>query len=381
MQVTCLQENLSRGLALVSRAVATRSTLPVLGNVLLKSEDAGLRLSGMNQQIAMSVWLGADVEDAGAITVPARLLSDFIGQLPEGSVVMETDDQTNSLDVTSGRFHAKLKGISADEFPPIPTTGDEQEVQLSTVLLGEVVDEIVIAAATEDSRPVLAGVSLTFAPDHIELAAADGYRLAVRREEIETGVAEPTQIVVPRAAMVELRRILADDPGEVTIGLSDTQSQVLCRTKSVTFIASLIDGQFPNYPQLVPGEVDTRVVVDTQQFAQAARIASLFASSGANVIKVNVQPSGDGASGRMTLTSTSAELGENSGELDVEVTGEGGSIAFNPRFLSECLSAISTERVTVGMSGATSPGRFRPMDGDSEIESHSHVIMPMHTVS
>jgi DNA polymerase-3 subunit beta len=149
----------------------------------------------------------------------------------------------------------------------------------------------------------------------------------------------------------------------------------------VTFIASLIDGQFPNYPQLVPGEVDTRVVVDTQQFAQAARIASLFASSGANVIKVNVQPSGDGASGRMTLTSTSAELGENSGELDVEVTGEGGSIAFNPRFLSECLSAISTERVTVGMSGATSPGRFRPMDGDSEIESHSHVIMPMHTVS
>ncbi len=381
MQVTCLQENLSRGLALVSRAVAARSTLPVLSNVLLKSEDAGLRLSGMNQQIAMSVWLGADIEDPGAITVPARLLSDFVGQLPEGSVVMESDDQTDSLDVTSGRFHAKLKGINADDFPPIPTTGDEREVELTTDLLGDVVDQVVIAAATDDSRPVLAGVSLTIAPDHIELAAADGYRLAVRREDVETGIGKSTQIIVPRPAMVELRRVLSDEPGNVTIGLSDTQSQVLFRTKSVTFIASLIDGQFPNYPQLVPGEVDTRFVVNTQEFVQATRIASLFASSGANVIKVNVQPSSEEASGRMVLTSNSAELGEHSGELDVEVTGDGGLVAFNPRFLAECLNAIPSERVSVGISGTTSPGRFRPMKGDDEIEAHSHVIMPMHTVS
>ncbi len=381
MRVTCLQENLSRGLALVSRAVATRSTLPVLSNVLLQSEDGGLRLSGMNQQLAMSVWLGASVEDDGAITVPARLLSDFVAQLPEGPVTLVSDDETDSLSVASGRFQAKLKGLSAEDFPPIPTTGDEREVDLATDLLGDVIGQVVTAAATDDSRPVLAGVSITIAPDHIELAAADGYRLAVRREEVETGLAEAVQIVVPRPAMVELQRMLADDPGTVTIGLSETQSQVLFRTSTVTFIATLIDGQFPNYPQLIPGEVDTRVVVDTQAFAQATRIASLFASSGANVIKLHVQPGADGESGRVVLTSNSAELGENSGELDAEVSGDGGLIAFNPRFLSECLGSIATERISVGTSGATSPGRFRPVDGDEEIETHSHVIMPMHTVS
>jgi DNA polymerase-3 subunit beta len=381
MRVTCLQENLSRGLALVSRAVATRSTLPVLSNVLLQSEDGGLRLSGMNQQLAMSVWLGASVEDDGAITVPARLLSDFVAQLPEGPVTLVSDDETDSLSVASGRFQAKLKGLSAEDFPPIPTTGDEREVDLATDLLGDVIGQVVTAAATDDSRPVLAGVSITIAPDHIELAAADGYRLAVRREEVETGLAEAVQIVVPRPAMVELQRMLADDPGTVTIGLSETQSQVLFRTSTVTFIATLIDGQFPNYPQLIPGEVDTRVVVTTLEFAKATRIASLFASSGANVIKLHVQPGADGESGRVVLTSNSAELGENSGELDAEVSGDGGLIAFNPRFLSECLGSIATERISVGTSGATSPGRFRPVDGDEEIETHSHVIMPMHTVS
>ncbi len=381
MRVTCLQENLSRGLALVSRAVATRSTLPVLSNVLLQSEDGGLRLSGMNQQLAMSVWLGSSVEDEGAITVPARLLSDFVAQLPEGPVTLATDDETDTLSVASGRYQAKIKGLSAEDFPPIPTTGDEREVDLATDLLADVIGQVVAAAATDDSRPVLAGVSITIGPDHIELAAADGYRLAVRREEVETGLAEPVQIVVPRPAMVELQRMLADDPGTVTIGLSETQSQVLFRTSTVTFIATLIDGQFPNYPQLIPGEVDTRVVVDTQAFAQATRIASLFASSGANVIKLHVQPGAEGESGRMVLTSNSAELGENSGELDAEVSGDGGLIAFNPRFLSECLGTIATERISVGTSGATSPGRFRPVDGDEEVETHSHVIMPMHTVS
>ena len=381
MQVTCLQENLGRGLALVSRAVATRSTLPVLGNVLLQSEDGGLRLSGMNQQIAMSVWLGANVDEAGAITVPARLLSDFVSQLPDGSVVMESENDTNSLAITSGQFHAKLQGIGADDFPPIPEASAEREVELPADLFATVVDQVIVAAATDDSRPVLAGVSLTIAPDYIEMAAADGYRLAVRREDVETGITESTQIVVPRPAMVELRRILADEPGNVTIGLSDTQSQVVFQTKLVTFIASLIDGQYPNYPQLVPGEVDSQVTVNTQEFAQATRIAALFASTGANVIKVNVQPTGDGSSGRMVLTANSAELGENSGEIDVRLTGEGGLIAFNPRFLTECLNAIPTEQVSLGMSGTTSPGRFRPMSGGHEVETHSHVIMPMHTVS
>jgi DNA polymerase-3 subunit beta len=362
--------------------VATRSPLPVLGNVLLATEEGGLRLSAMNQQIAISAWVGASVAAEGAITVPARLLSEFVTQLPEGSVEMELDPETDSVQIVSGRYRAKLRGIDAEEFPPIPAASAEQEVELPTDLWNRMIDQVVLAAATGDSRPVLAGVSLTFTADMAEMAAADGYRLATRRAEIETAISERVQIIVPRAAMVELGRILGDDPGTVTIGLTANRSEVLFRTASVKFVSHLIDGQFPDYAQLIPDAVETRIVADTQEFAQATRIAGLFARDGANVVKVNVEPGtgGDGG-GRMVITATSAEVGDNSGELEADIEGRGGQIAFNHRFLAECLSAIDTERVSLGISGQTSPGLIRPVEEDADVMSYSHVIMPMHTVT
>lgn len=381
LNLTSVQENLNRGLNLVSRAVATRSPLPVLQNVLLATEEGGLKLSAMNQQIAISVWIGASIESPGAITVPARLLGDFVGQLPEGSVKMELDSDTDTLMVLAGRYRAKIKGIDADEFPPIPTASAEREVELPTELCAEMIDQVVVAAATDDSRPVLAGVSLILTPDGIELAAADGYRLAVRKADVETGVGEPVQLIVPRAAMVELRRILGDDPGTVTIGLTPNESEVLFRTSGVTFVSHLIDGQYPNYEQLIPDQVDTRLVTSTEEFAQATRIAGLFARDGANVIKVSVEPGENGADSQVVLTASSAELGENSGDLEAVVAGPGGQIAFNFRFLAECLAAISTEKVSLGVSGAKSPGLFRPVNDDKDDDQYSHVIMPMHTVT
>ena len=361
--------------------MATRSPLPVLGNVLLATEDAGLKLSAMNQQLAISVWIGASIEAEGAITIPARLLSEFVAQLPEGPVHMVLDPDTDTLRVSAGRYRAKMKGIDAEEFPPIPAASAERELELPTELWAGMIDQVVIAAATDDSRPVLAGVCLTLLPDRIELAAADGYRLAVRREEVATGMSERTQIIVPRAAMVELRRILGDDPGEVTLGVTANRASVLFRTKMVSFVSNLIDGQYPDYEQLIPSSVETRLVVDTAELAHATRIASLFARDGANVVKVNVDPGEEGGSGRLVLTAASAELGENSGDVEASVDGPGGQIAFNCRFLGECLGAITTEKVWMGVGDATSPGLIRPIEDDAAVEAYSHVIMPMHTVS
>lgn len=381
MNVTCLQEKLNRGLSLVSRAVATRSPLPVLSNVLLATEEGGLKLSAMNQQIAITVWVGASIESEGAITVPARLLGDFVGQLPEGTVQMELDPETDTLSLVSGHYRAKMKGIDAEEFPPIPAASAEREVKLPTELLGEMIDQVVIAAATDDSRPVLAGVSLVLEPDHLEMAAADGYRLAVRRADVATGIDEPVQIIVPRAAMVELRRILSDDPGSLTIGLTANRSEVLFRTETVSFVSHLIDGQYPDYEQLIPSSIETRLVIDTQEFAQATRIAALFTRNGANVIKVNIDPGEGDGPGRLLLSATTAEVGENSGDLEAAVKGPGGQIAFNSRFLVECLGAIDTEQVSLGISGSTSPGLLRPVADGDDVLTYSHVIMPMHTVS
>lgn len=384
MNVTCLQENLNRGLNLVSRAVAPRSPLPVLSNVLLATEDGGLKLAAMNQQMAISVWTGASIQAEGAITVPARLLSDFIGQLPEGVVALELDAETDTLEVSSGRFRAKMKGIDADEFPPMPEGDAERELEMPTGVWSSIIEQVVVAAAQDDSRPVLAGVSLTFGPDYVELAAADGYRLAVRRAAAETGLSEATQIVVPRAAMVELSRILTDDPGAVTIGLTANESSVRFSTRAVSLVSQLIDGQFPAYQQLIPdiANMETRVVADTAHVTQATRIAALFARDGQNVIRATIEGTDEG--GRLVLSANSAELGENQGEVEAEVTGASTSaqIAFNYRFLSDCLGTVTSERVSLSLAGPTSPGLVRQVDKDGEdMPSFSHVIMPMHTVS
>ncbi len=384
MNVTCLQENLNRGLNLVSRAVAARSPLPVLSNVLLATEDGGLKLAAMNQQMAISVWTGASIQTEGAITVPARLLSDFIGQLPEGVVALELDAETDTLKVSSGRFRAKIKGIDADEFPPIPEGDTERELEMPTSVWTSIIEQVVVAAAQDDSRPVLAGVSLTLGPDYVELAAADGYRLAVRRVAAETGLTEATQIVVPRAAMVELSRILTDDPGAVTIGLTANSSSVRFSTRAVSLVSQLIDGQFPAYQQLVPDSdnMETRVVADTAAVTQATRIAALFARDGQNVIRASIEGDDDG--GRLVLSANSVELGENQGEVEAEVSGDktNAQIAFNYRFLSDCLGTVKSERVSISLAGPTSPGLVRQVDKDGEdMPSFSHVIMPMHTVS
>ncbi len=385
MDITCLQENLHRALNLVTRAVAARSPLPVLSNVLIATEEGGLKIAAMNQQMAITVWIGASVETDGATTVPARLLADFVSQLPEGPVTMSLDTETDTLEIASGRYRAKLKGIDANEFPPIPETKPEHELEMPTTTWGELIDQVVVAAASDDSRPVLAGVSITLAAEHVELAAADGYRLAVRRATSVTGLPDPTQFIAPRAAMIELSRILADDPGLVTIGLAPNSSSVVFSTKSVSLVSQLIDGHFPAYEQLVPdgSAVETRVVADTAALVQATRIAGLFARDGQNVIKATIEGQEDG-SGRLVLSATSAELGENQGEVEAAVSGStpNAIIAFNYRFLHECLGTLASDRVSIALSGSTSPGLFRPVDDDdADIPTFSHVIMPMHTVS
>ncbi|MBM4437243.1 MAG: DNA polymerase III subunit beta [Actinobacteria bacterium] len=380
MKITCLQESLNRGLNLVSRAVPARSPLPVLSNVLLTTDAGRLKLAAMNQQIAISVWVGGNIEREGAVTAPARLLTDFVGQLPEGTVNLELDEETDTLTLTAEHYRAKVKGIGAEEFPPIPETGAEREIEVDGAVFGEMIDQVAIAAATDDSRPVLGGVSLTLSPAGLELAAADSYRLAVRSGAMKTGLKEAVQLIVPRQAMLELRRILADDPGGVWIGLTASRSEVLFRTTNVSFVSHLIDGQFPKYAQLIPTASETRMVAPTHALAQAVKIASLFARDGANVIRVTVEGAEAGGIGRVVLNAVAADLGENRGELPCTVEGPSAHIAFNSKFLADCLGAIHAEQVSLALTGPTSPGLLHPVTKEGDDLTYSHVVMPMHTV-
>jgi len=383
VKVSCLQENLARGLSIVGRAVSARSTLPVLGNVMLATDQSRLRLSATNLEIGINCWVGAKVETEGALTVPARVLTDYVGSLPPDRVDMEMDVRSQTLNLRCARFDARIRGIDASEFPLIPTGGDGQRVLLDPRLFRSMLGQVVFAAATDDSRPVLTGVYTRLEPKDggatLTLAAADGFRLAVREATVDAELSEPITMIVPARSLAELSRIIGilseedlEKPLEVSI--TPTRNQVLFQLPNIQVVSQLIDLTFPDYTAIIPKGHTTRTVVDCDAFLHAVKQASIFARSAANVARLQVVPGTELAPGRLTVTATSAELGDNVGELDAAVEGGEIEMAFDARYLGDVLGVIGTPQVVLETSDAGSPGVFRPV-GESEFLA---VVMPIY---
>jgi DNA polymerase-3 subunit beta len=376
MDVSCLQENLQRGLAHVARAVATKSTLPVLGNILLATDRGQLKLAATNLEIAITCWIGCQIEGEGAITVPARLLTDFVGSLPNDRVTLQVDPRTQALHIRCARAKATIKGVDAEDFPIIPTVDDHTPAaRLEPELLREVISQVVFAAATDDSRPVLAGVQVRIEGARLTMAAADGFRLSVRNADLSEPAGGEVNIIVPARALNELARTVADQPGPVEITVTPTRNQALFRAGNVDFVSRLIDGAFPDYRQIIPKEYATRTVMDTQEFLSATKRASYFARDNADIIKLTLSPSnGDLKPANVTIAANAAEVGDNASELDASIEGEPGQIAFNVRYLGDVLAVVKSGQVALETQTPSSPGVVRPV-GNLDF---THVIMPMH---
>lgn len=374
MKLSCLQGNLKRGLATVSHAVAGKSTLPVLSNVLLATDGGRLKLAATNLEVGITYWIGAQIEEEGAITIPAKLFSDVISGLPNDTVNLTLDARTQSLKVECARFTSNIKGVEADEFPTIPTISDRAPtVILSPDVLREAIDTVAFAAASDDSRPVLAGVLVRLRDQQAILAAADGFRLATRTIELPAPVAESQDFIVPARALTELSRIIGDAESDVTITVTPGGGQALFHTETTELISRLIDGKFPDFERIIPSSYATRTVVDTAELAKAAKLAALFATASQNVAKLSVEPGDDLGPGRITISANAAEVGDNTGELDAMVHGEDGQIALNVKFLSDALGAIKTAQVALETQSPQSPGVFKPVGQ----EGYVHIIMPM----
>jgi DNA polymerase-3 subunit beta len=367
-----MQENLARGLQVVGRAVSTRTTLPVLSNVLLRTEDAGLKLTTTNLEIGITCWLPGRIESDGALTVPARLFGDIVNSLPAGERVDLESDGAIGLHIRSGRFHTHIKGIEADEFPAIPSAGERPTTRVPQKVLRAALGEVTFAAASDESRPILTGVLTRFSGDRVTLAAADNYRIAVRTIDVLDPV-EDRGVVVPARSYAELSRILADSDEPVDLVLAPARNQVLFHVDAIDLVTRLVDGQFPNYQQVIPTSHATRVVVDREELLKATRLSALIASSSANVVKLAVP---DDAAGTVAV-SANAEVGENEGEVEAAVEGPGTTIAFNARFLIDVLDKMSGDQVALELSGPLSPCVIRPVGDDDYV----HVIMPVRTAS
>ena len=403
MRVSCLQENLAKGLSIVGRAVSSRSTLPVLGNILIEARDNQLRLAATNLEIGVNCWIGAKVEDEGAITVPARLLADFVGNLPPERVDMELSVRTQTLHLRCAKFEANIKGIDAADFPIIPTIGTGGEIdntavtmegahiELETPGLRKMVDQVIFAASTDESRPTLTGVEVTFRDGRITMAATDGYRLSLRSAPVSGSLPpEPLTVIVPAKSLGEFARISADadESRQVQVIVTQARNQILFQIwgknlegKSGSFhrvelASQLIDARFPDYRAIIPKSHTTRTVVDTASLLKAVRVAFLFARDNANIIRVRIDPANGSGAGLMSLTASSAEMGDNVNEIDAMVEGVELEIAFNARYLIDVLTQIDQPQVVLETTQSTRPGTIRPVGmGEDEF---LHVVMPMH---
>ena len=371
MKVTSLQENLARGLQIAGRAVSTRGSLPILGNVLLRTENGRLKLTATNLEVGINVWVPAKVDDEGAITVPAKLFTDFVNSLPPGPAELSLNVRTKTVHLKSGPYEANFKGLDAEEFPTIPVAPDKPTTKLSKSTLRRMIGEVAFVATTDDSRPVLTGVLTTFEGEKATMAAADPYRLSVRTAPLLSKVEGKIEVIIPARSLQEVQRIIDDSEDPVEIFITPNGSQVIFHTQEADLVSRVIEGQFPNYRQVIPtGKAATRIIVQREELLQATRLASLFARDSANMLRFQVDPSGQPP---LVISANAAEVGDNTAKVDATVDGQSTTIAFNSRFISDALSSVAAPEIALELGGPLAPGVIKIVGDDSYL----HVVMPL----
>jgi DNA polymerase-3 subunit beta len=359
----------------VSRAVSPRSTLPVLANVLLASDEGRLRLSATNLEVGITCWIGAKIEEEGSTTVPARTFADLINTLPDPQVNLKLDLTSQTLHIKSGASNNDVKCIDAQEFPPIPVPDMGGAIQINVADFKEMIQQVAFAASTDEARPVLMGVLLKAEKDTLTMAGADGFRLSVRTATLSTPVPQPLSAIIPARALSELARIAGDGEQMIHMAFPKGRGQVVFRVKDAELVSQLIDGTFPDYQQIIPRSYKSRTLISTASLVKACKQAEIFAREGSNVARFNIKSaSGDLTPSEVEITAHSESTGSNETVVEATVDGSGLLIAFNVKFLREALEVIKTPNVAIETSAPNAPGVIRPVGDDKFL----HVIMPMH---
>lgn len=372
MIVSVLQENLAKSLNTVTKAVDSNPALPVLANVLLETEDSRLKLSATNLEMSITVWIGAKVEQAGSITLPAKTFSELVNNLSRERVDMRLDAATHTVSVRCGIQSSNVRGIDADEYPPI-NHNEDADLYLEGKTLRELIVQTAFAAAREQNRPILTGVYLQLEGKVLTMAAADGYRLAVRTAEIGENFGERQDMVIPAKAMSEVARIAEDDQ-EVGISLPTQRNSVTFFMPNILVSSQLLEGRFPDFASIIPRSYATSTVMYTSDLLIVCQRAEIFARDNANSANLHVKPAlNPGEPAEVVIMGKSAERGDSEGMLDASAEGEPLDISFNIKYLIEVLRVIKEERVVFESNGPENPGVLRPENRDDFI----HVIMPM----
>jgi len=381
MKVSILQENLNKGLSIVSRIINSKVTLPILGNILLTAEEGKLKLTATNLEVSINLWLPAKKEKEGKFTIPAKDLTEFVNALPADKVLLE--EKQEKLQVVSGNYKAVFNGTSAAEFPHVPSLKDKKtssnvgrKFELEVEEFVKAVNLVCFAAAQDETRPVLTGVRLSCLNNELQLVATDGYRLSLKRINLKEKLDIPT-LIIPARALIEVIKAIeqreksacADREGEkkLQVAVTKQKNQVIFSYGNLEVIARLIEGEFPDFQKIIPEKGESKAVIDTEELIRAVRTASIFARKSANIVRLNFDKK------MLTIQANAPEIGENEIKIPVEFEGEKTEIAFNFRFLQDFLSYLDKETLSVALSGALKPGLFRGIKDNSFL----HIIMPV----
>lgn len=374
MIVSITQDQLAQGLSVVSKAIDSRPTLPVLANILMEAEGSTLSLTATNLQMSISWQHSAIIDREGAITLPAKTFVDLVNNLSSGSTVnMELDASNNTVRISSGNTKANIKGIDADEYPPV-THGTQFDLEIDARLLQDMITKTVFAAAKEDNRPILTGVYTLMEDEKVTMAAADGFRLSVRKGQIEPGIGQKVELVIPARALNEVARIIDDKIKVVGITLPSKRDQVTFHLGDIQVSSQLLEGRFPNFADIIPRSHTTATLLDRAEFLKQCKRAEIFSRDNANSSRLYVMPpKAPGQGGTVVIAGKSAERGDTDGALDAHIEGEPLDVSFNIRYLIDVLNIIDKPNVIFESNGAEHPGVIRMQDDDNFV----HVIMPM----
>ncbi len=361
MKVTVTQENLNKALAVVSRVASNKTSLPVLNNILLRTENNRLLLAATNLEVAITEYIGAKVSSEGSITIPARLLSEFVANLPKGNVDLKVDG--TKLHISSENYVSTINGMLADEFPALPEIESAHTLTLATSLLKTAISQTILTASSDDTRPVLTGVLCHVHEGQLYFAATDGYRLSERRLMASQ---DEIRALIPASTLADVARVVPEDCDEVVLLIDE--SQVRFRMNDIEVTSRLIEGNFPDYRQLIPKETEIHAKLSRTEFVRVTKISSLFARESGGSVTVTT----DRDKGLLSIHSVASQLGENTSEAQAEIDAD-GSVTLNSRYLVEALGCFDQEKIRFGFSGKLAPCVLSDVDGKGD---YQHIVMP-----
>lgn len=375
LTLTIAQKDLVKALKTASRVVPSKPHLPVLHNVWLSEDGGALRIVASNLVQTLITWLPGVWEDPDygmALTIPAKLLTDFVDSLDGGELTLQQQPGTSTVVATCGRYTAKLNGLAADDFPALPTVESDTTLRLPAKMLRKAIGQVAFATAMDDTRPVLASVLVKTEGETLTLAAADGFRLAVRTVALGATVAQPITLLIPGQSLRELLHALPDTDDEVELAAAG--SWAAFTWPHGRLLSRLIEGQFPDYARIIPTDPPTRITVPKAELLASVATARVFSRDNSGIVRMAVIPEDDDGPTRLRVDSSSAELGDQTNALTVALEGEPCEIAFNGHFLNDAIDALDGPEVVLGLSGPTTPGLVTALGSESQIQ----VVMPMH---